>query len=242
MQAVERTLRVLSSVAAQSGPVTLGELADTTGLSLSTLHRYVHQLIDLGYLRLGPSKEISVGPRTMALGAAALGSDAMAPLVSSVLGGLSRSTGATSFVGQLVGNEVICTAMERGSNPLHLTVRIGQVIPVRSAASARAILAFTPSEALSSVWEQSGGKPGPELGAFERYLESIRDSGFDICDSELDDGVWAVAAPIRTKASNALYGSVAVAGPLSLFATEASRNLTIKQVIQASIDLSAPPI
>ena len=242
MQAVERTLHVLSSVAAQSGSITLAELSKVTDLSMSTLHRYVHRLIELGHLRSGPGKELSIGPATMALGAAALSSDSTASLISSVLGELSRGTGATSFVGRLVGNEVICTAMQEGANPLHLTVRIGQVIPVHQAAAARSLLAFASPAAVASVWDHSGGRPGAEFREFQGYLDRVRRDGFDVCDSELDEGVWAVAAPIRNEVTGSLYGSVAVAGPASLFATEESRTETIGRVILAASELSVTAI
>lgn len=242
MQAVERTLRILSSVATIDGSTTLKDLSSTTGLSMSTVHRYVHELIDLGYIRSNPDKRLSLGPKAVSLGALALSRDAVSNRIDSALDELSRLTRATSFIGQLAGDDVICTSMKSGTTALSLTVKVGELIPIRHAASARALLAFESADVVERVWLATGSKLGDDYQELLNKLGQVRSGGYDTCDSELDDGVWAVAAPIFGRTVDKVVGSVAVAGPVSLFADSESKNSTIKQVVDAASGLSGVPV
>jgi DNA-binding IclR family transcriptional regulator len=70
-----RVLDVVHLVA-QSGPITIAEIAERTGIPLSTAHRVVRAAVDLGCLdrrktcRGRTAAEYGVGPRTVALTAA----------------------------------------------------------------------------------------------------------------------------------------------------------------------------
>ncbi len=242
MQAVRRTLDVLSAVARLGGEgVSLSDLAKDTGLSPSTLHRYVSILIEMGYLRRSATKLLFVGGLTVALGASVYDADSIAVRIRSALRDLRTATGETSFASQLSGNEVVCIAMERGTNPLQLSVRVGQTIPPVHAASARAVLAFVEESVVEASWSRvDDGDSGPAgLRRFFSQLDTIRERGFDICNSEFDRGVWAVAAPVIPTVTEGLLGAVAVAGAAERFGTKAVRDATVQLVVAAAADLSA---
>ncbi len=242
MQAVKRTLRVLSAVAQLGGNgVSLSDLAKETGLSPSTVHRYITVLIEMGYLRRSSTKLLSLGGLSIALGASVYDPDALATRIRSTLESLRAATGETSFVSQLLGTEVLCIAMERGTNPLQLSVRVGQTIPPFHAASARVVLAFAEDSVVEASWERfsSGAADPGGLRRFFAQLETIRERRFDICDSEFDKGVWAVAAPVLSSVTDGMFGAVAVAGAAERFGTEAVRDATLKLVVDAASKLSS---
>ncbi|MEE9415694.1 MAG: IclR family transcriptional regulator [Acidimicrobiales bacterium] len=237
MQTVERTLVVLAAVASRSEAISLADLAESTELSLSTVHRYSSALVELGYLRRGADKRFTLGARGVALGAGAIDPEAIASRVQQVLQDLRSATGETSFASQLAGYEPICVAMERGTNPLQLSVRVGQTIPPLHAASARAILAFSEEDIVDKAFANASGVDAEPLD-FKRLLEQIRNRGFDICDSEFDEGVWAVAAPVLSGRTSELFGSITVAGSQVAFASAARRDEVIQLVLAASRSLS----
>lgn len=242
MQVVKRTLDVLSAVARLGGEgVSLSDLARDTGLSPSTLHRYVSVLIETGYIRRTSSKLLFLGGKSVALGASVYDPDALAVRIRLALGGLRAATGETSFASQLSGTEVVCIAMERGTNPLQLSVRVGQSIPPLHAASARAVLAFAEDSVVAASWSRSfNGEADPDgLRRFFAQLGTIRERGFDISDSEFDKGVWAVAAPILSSVTQELFGALAVAGAAERFGSKAVRDDTVQLVLEAAADVSA---
>ncbi len=239
MQAVQRTLLVLSTVASRPEAITITELAELTGLSVSTVHRYSAALVDIGYLRRNADKRFSLAGRGIALAAAASDPDAVSTRVRDSLRELRTATGETSFASQLAGHEVVCVAMERGTNPLQLSVRVGQTIPPLRAASARVVLAFTDQDVARNAFAKSSDASTENIDDFIARLAQIRSRGFDICDSEFDYGVWAVAAPVLTRDTGDLFASIAVAGSAAAFSSDERRETVIDLVISAAGVVSA---
>lgn len=239
MQAVKRAFDIVSSVARLGADgVSLSDLSDETGLPPSTLHRHVTVLVELGYLRRGASKLVSLGARSVALGASIYDPDALAGRTRAALRSLHAATRETSFASQLVGTDVVCVEMVPGAYPLQLSVRVGQTIPPLHAASARAVLAYADQAVAEASWAGSADG-GDRLEEFLDQLHGIRARGYDICDSEFDHGVWAVAAPVISVATGELYGALAVAGAADRFKTSTARTRTIDLVVEAAAALSS---
>lgn len=241
MQPVHRTLQLLTAVSS-AGPegISISELSNLTGLSPSTIHRYVTEMRDAGYLQRGPNRELSLAGRALALGAVGRGYNGMQDRLRSALDGLRSATGETSFASQLAGTNVVCIAMEPGTYPLQLSVKVGQTIPPLHAASARAVLAYVDKSIVADCWAQlSGIERDITLTAFHDQLGQIRDRGYDICDSEFDHGVWAVAAPVFLKDSHQLFGALAIAGAAERFNSESTRSETIDLVVDTAKKLAA---
>lgn len=243
MLVVERTLSVLTAVAQLGGRgVGLIELGKETELSPSTLHRHVTSLLDTGYLQRQPgSKALDLGGRALALGAIWLDPASAHARVRSGVAELGEKLGETAFASQLAGDEIVCVGMQRGSNPLHLTVGLGQTIPPERAASARVILANIPREQALAVLDASPSCSDTERDALAERLEDIRDRGYDTCDDELDAGVWAVAAPVCYPDGSGVFGALAIAGPSKRFSTDLERTSAIDQTVKIASRVSELP-
>src|SRR5699024_12396807 len=93
--------------------------------------------------------------------------------------------------------------------PSRLFVRVGQTMPLNAAASARVLLAWRDPEEVRQVLSRSAllrfmqGTPVSIDEVFS-HLQLIRSRGYDICDSELDDSVWAVAAALPPSTRDAV--------------------------------------
>ncbi|MPZ97569.1 MAG: helix-turn-helix domain-containing protein, partial [Propionibacteriales bacterium] len=107
VQSVQRTFDVLEALAA-SGPVGLSQLATESGLPLTTIHRLVRTLVDLGYVRQLPSRQYSLGPRLIYLGESSsrlLGTWARPHLAT-----LVDTLGETANLAMLDGDQVVYVA------------------------------------------------------------------------------------------------------------------------------------
>lgn len=72
-RSVDRTLDLLECFITDEKELSLTEISDKTGLSLSTVHRLVNALLNRQYLiRNEDNKKYFLGPKIMQLGAAAL--------------------------------------------------------------------------------------------------------------------------------------------------------------------------
>jgi IclR family acetate operon transcriptional repressor len=165
------------------------------------MHRILKTLADENFVTRSPvNKKYFLGVGAKNLGKT---NDFGSLLVSPPLQLLdaARTSGETTFLTQLVGKRIVCVSMVESHHSLRLFVRIGQEMPIYPAASARSILAFVDDQLLGSILIEQDGitatGDGPRNNLhFLAHLEHIREQGFDVCDNELDDDVWAVSAPI----------------------------------------------
>jgi len=71
-----------------------------------------------------------------------------------------------------------------------------------------------------------------------RHLALVRDRGFDVCDKEMPDHEWAVAAPLRD-VTGKVRASIAVVAPLATVGDVARRARLQSAVLKAAEEISA---
>lgn len=243
MQPVVRALRILTTVADNHGGLGLQELADALDLAPSTIHRLTGVLEQQGYLvRTPKDKRFLLGPAVRGL-VASTSSEYLRRAAEPRLSQLNRLTGETTFLAELVGGQVVCFAILQGTRPLRLFVHLGRALPLHAAASARAILAFQDEETVSALLDTAEftrwtPRTITDRAALEQHLRLVRDRGFDLCDDEMQNHEWAVAAPLRDLTGK-VRASVAVAAPLASVAEASRRDALQVAVLEAAAEISA---
>lgn len=141
-----------------------------------------------------------LGPGAHELGQAA--GPRQSPLASAheAVAEAGKASGETTFLCELSGSRAVCLALTESSYPLRTFVRVDQSMPLHAAASARVLLAWRDTEEVqrllgegpfSTFTKDKPRSPGEVLD----HLELVRSRGFDICESELDEDVWAISVP-----------------------------------------------
>ena len=243
MQPVVRALRILRAIADSSGGLGLQELADTLELPVSTVHRLLGVLeAEKFVLRTPKGKRFLLGPAVRSL-LASTSSDLLRRVAQPAMLRLNRSTGETVFLAELVGKEVICVALSEGTRPLRLSVRLGHALPLHAAAGARVILGSLDEDDAASLlagvdftrWTPRTITDPAEL---RRHLSLVRERGYDVCDDEMDNHVWAVAAPIR-ELTGSVRAALTVVAPLPTVG-DAARRLHLQEAVRdAAAEVSA---
>jgi IclR family acetate operon transcriptional repressor len=238
MQVVIRSLRVLSLVAEhRTDGLTLSEIASTLDLPISTIHRIVTLLIEEDYVRRdirtlcffpGPKLAEITGPPLQT---------SMLERLNPHLRSLSAAFNETVFATQLVGFQAICVAMVTSKRPLHLSVYIGHELPLHAAASARVLLAFQPEDESRALLEpypftRFTDETPRSVEDVMQHLKEVRARGYDICQNELDQNVWAVAVPIRY--GDQVIASMTLATPLERSPQGSMRDWTIQRMLAAA--------
>lgn len=243
MQVVVRALQVLQALAATPRGLTLQELHERLDVPVGSMHRMLATLSEHGFVARSPSnRRYFLGPATRQLteqnhdGHTALAAPYPA-LVSA-----AEDSGETVFLTELVGDRAVCIALVPGQHPLRLFVRIGQEMPLHAAASSRTILAYHNDNDARRLLA------GYRLTAFTKdtpttvdqvleHLALVRARGYDVCDDELDHGVWAVSAPIFT-ATERVNTSVTLAAAATRLRDPLERAKATQSVLAAARTMS----
>jgi DNA-binding IclR family transcriptional regulator len=242
MQPVVRSLRLLSVLADSGGGLGLQELADALELPVSTVHRLTSVLEDEGYLfRTPKTKKFILGPSVRRL-VASTTSDYIRRVAEPTVAALNRATGETVFLAELVGTEVVCFAIVQGTRALRLFVHLGRTLPLHAAASARAILAYLDEATVASLldgleYTQWTPRTITDRAELVRHLAGARARGYDICDDEMEDHVWAVAAPLYD-GSGQVRASIAVVVPLPSVGDPTRRSSLQSALLAAANEIS----
>jgi DNA-binding IclR family transcriptional regulator len=217
-QAVERALTVLHGVEADDDGVGVTELAQRTGLTVSTTHRLARALTEAGLLIQNPRTErYQLGPALIALGRKAeqrLGFQQALPLLKE----LAVATGESINLGIRAGNDVRIVLVVESSQPLRFSQEPGSRIPLHVSAMGKCLLAD--SGASGDIDDQIArlGELTPathrtitDPDRLRAELELVRERGWALNDEERNTGVRAIAAPVR--GPDGVIAAVAVQGP-----------------------------
>lgn len=245
MQVVVRALSVLRVLSGERRGLTMGEIAERLDVPLASMHRVLGVLRDERFVTRSPSnRRYFLGPAARELA----GNDASreSPLVKphEAVAVASRVTGETVFLSELVGGMVVCLALAESRHPLRLFVRVGQEMPLHAAAAARVLLAGLTSIEARNLLERHAplthftDETPVTVDQVIDHLSLIRTRGFDVCSSELDENVWAVAAPVRSSIDE-VVASVTLAAPLHRIDHAAAQMRARDAVLAAAATMSA---
>lgn len=201
MQVVVRALRTLTALSEAQKGLTLQELHEALGVPVGSMHRLLATLAAEEYVTRSPlNRKYFLGRAARALDPGRRLESSLVPAPPAVSTAAATS-GETVFVTELIAGVAVCVSLVEARHPLRLFVRIGQEMPLNAAASARVILAYQEPGLAQDLIAHSPlrsftADTPVTAEAILSHLGRVRAQGFDVCDSELDPNVWAVAAPI----------------------------------------------
>ncbi|MFE5212078.1 IclR family transcriptional regulator [Streptomyces sp. NPDC056600] len=210
-QALERGLAILTALADGRRPLGLVELADATGLSKSTCHRYVASLVALRYLEQEDGgRKYLLGPAAMHLGMAAVGTLDVARVGARSVQALADETNHTVSLTVLDGADIVYVDRRRPSRAgfrIELNVQIGTRLPAYCTSMGKVLLAYRDPASVRAVLDRIDlARRGPRtITAREELvaaLAEIRRTGLALNDQELTAGLRSVAVPVRDRHGN----------------------------------------
>jgi DNA-binding IclR family transcriptional regulator len=202
IQVLERATRLLDALAAQSEPVALKDLAQTTGLHPSTTHRILNDLVLARYVERVDNGLYQLGMRLLELGSLVRGRLNVREAAIDAMRDLHLLTGQTVNLSVQRGDEIVYIDRawsERsgmqvvraigGRAPLHLTSN-GKLF--LSAADPRQVRTYASRTGLTGSTRNSI----TELNKLEQELARVRELGYARDNEELEMGVRCIAAGI----------------------------------------------
>ena len=205
-QSLERGLAILGCFTPEHPILGIADIADELGMSRSTTHRYVTTLLALGYLEQGRSRKYRLGLRVTDLGMSALNATGLREHVQPYLQELRQRSGFTVALAVFDGGEALLVdrarSWRRAQRETDLGLQPGSRLPAYCTAMGKVLLAYLPGPVLDEVLSQVKlARRGPNTITNKQglriELERIAEDGLAVDDQELNDGLVAIAAPVR---------------------------------------------
>lgn len=197
--------------------LTLSQLAEGTGMPISTASRLARLLEERGLASRRPDKRFVPGPALLALGLRAL---RLLPTehYRAAIADLGRSTGESVSAGVLIGDEIVLVARHESAHPLRVVATIGDVIAPHLSAMGKAILSTLSEQRRLEIIRRALGPSGIAVAeALTEELERAASEGFARDEEVFAVGLRCIAAPVRGPGGEA-HGALSVAGPSTRFA------------------------
>lgn len=213
VQSVARAFRVLEAVAEFAPEASLADVARSTGLAQSTVHRLLRTMMADGYVR-------QTEERGYALGAAliSLGNRATPPLVlraHPLMVELEELAQETVNLAVLDGDRIAYVGQVPSRHQMRMFTEIGHRVLPHSAGVGKAILATLPEARVRGIVASTGlprftSTTLTDVDALLADLREVRRRGFAIDDGEHEVGVRCIAVPLPGSSPPA---AISISGP-----------------------------
>lgn len=238
-----KALTILEALSQDTGYFGISQISAATGLSPSTVHRVLHELVAANYVKKHERiKKYGIGTEALTLASRLMRSS---DLISSARPEMERLNSAcleTVHLFGLTGMEAIYLSKVQTKHPIGLLSTVGRKNPVYCTSGGKAIAAFMPEEWLDNYLEQVPLVPltSTTITTEEGFREEMRlthNRGYALDNGEHHAHVICVAAPVLDRSGLAV-ASVSVAAPGERFPLEMAEALA-PQVVACAQAISA---
>lgn len=203
VQSLERGLAIMRAFSATRPSMTVSEIAQEVGLTRAAVRRFLLTLTELGYVYC-KNNRFELTPRVLELGYAYLSALSFPDVALPRLEQLVSETGEASEGAILDRGDIVYVVRVPGPALMTISVTIGARRPAYATAMGRVLLAHLPADELD---EYLGRHPlAPVLprtitddARFREELERVRKDGYALVNQELEEGLIAVAVPVRDR-------------------------------------------
>jgi IclR family pca regulon transcriptional regulator len=238
VQSLDRGLAVIRAFGPDRERLSLSEVARATGLTRAAARRFLLTLVKLGYVR-SDGREFSLRPRVLELGYAYLSGltlpEVAAPHVEELVARLRES----SSISVLDGHQIVYVVRVPTKRIMTVAISVGTRFPAYATSMGRVLLAALSEDDLSRylaevTLEPLTSRTVTDESRLRAILAEVAQQGHAIVDQELEEGLRAVAAPIRGAAD---VGMAAI--NVSAHASRVSEAAMRAQILPALLETAA---
>lgn len=217
---IERYFQIIEIVAASQDGLTLAEISQIANLPKPSAHRLVKALQELGVLISDETwyKKFRIGPYMRRILQLCVEPEKEAAFAQMTVDRLASELGETAYVVRMDHDSIRSIARSAPDQGHRLHVLPGDLLPAHAAASAKAILAFqddvTVARFLQPPLDALTPRTKTDISAVIAEFSEIRETGFAICDREIDENILAFACPVHIGAIGVIH-AVGVTGPVT---------------------------
>jgi IclR family pca regulon transcriptional regulator len=242
VQSLERGLSVIRAFDADHTELTLSEVAAATGVTRAAARRFLLTLAQLGYVR-ADGRYFSLTARVLELGFAYLSSLSLPDIAEPHLESLVAEVNESSSVSVLDGADVVYVARVPTSRIMTVVISVGTRFPAYCTSMGRVLLAGLPDDALESYLdgvrlEPLTSRTVTSAAALRGEIAKARAQGYSLVNQELEDGLRAIAAPVRDR-SGRVIAAVNVSAHASRTSLEVMRRDLLPPLLKTAARIEA---
>jgi len=201
VQSLDRGLAVIRAFGPDRERLSLSEVARATGLTRAAARRFLLTLVKLGYVR-SDGREFSLRPRVLELGYAYLSGLAMPEIAAPHLEELVAKLRESSSISVLDGHHIVYVARVPTKRIMTVAISVGTRFPAFATSMGRVLLAAMSEEEFERYlaeanFESLTDRTVTDPANLREIVREVARQGYAIVDQELEEGLRAVAAPIR---------------------------------------------
>jgi IclR family pca regulon transcriptional regulator len=203
VQSLERGLAVIRAFDGDHPQLTLSEVARRSGLTRAAARRFLHTLVELGYVRTD-GRLFSLRPRVLELGYAYLSGLSLPEVAQPHMEQLVAQIGESCSISVLDGGDVVYVARVSTKRIMTVAISVGTRFPAYATSMGRVLLAAQPPAARAAYLRTVRLEPLTPLTITDPAqlavtLESIAQQGFALLDQELEEGLRSIAVPVHDR-------------------------------------------
>jgi len=238
---LERGLRLLQLFDRTRKFLTAAEMARALAIPRSTAFRIAQTLEFLGFLERDGDR-YRVGPAVLRLGFEYIASLEVSELARPLVERLRDETGLSAQLVIRDGREVVVALKASPPSTFASNVTVGTRLPVHATILGRILLGDADDQALGTLYPESAlpqtSQHSPRtLAELRRLVAEDRARGYAVSESFFEQGISAIAAPVRGEAGR-IVAAVSVTAQRPSLEPRAYRERLVGQVLGAAAELS----
>ncbi|MGH3758076.1 IclR family transcriptional regulator domain-containing protein [Actinophytocola sp.] len=242
VQSLERGLSVIRAFDHEHPELTLSEVAASTGVTRAVARRFLLTLASLGYVR-SDGRFFSLTAKVLELGYAYLSSLSLPDVAEPHLEALVGEVNESSSVSVLDGQDVVYVARVPVSRIMTVSISVGTRFPAYATSMGRVLLAGLPEPELAAYLssvrlERLTARTVSSVAALRGELARVRGQGWALVNQELEEGLRALAVPIRDRTGK-VVAAVNVSAHASRTSLEAMRRDLLPPLLKAAARVEA---
>ncbi|HEX9032698.1 MAG TPA: IclR family transcriptional regulator [Streptosporangiaceae bacterium] len=242
VQSLDRGLAVIRAFGPDRERLSLSEVARATGLTRAAARRFLLTLVKLGYVR-SDGREFSLRPRVLELGYAYLSGLALPEVALPHLEDLSAKLHESSSISVLDGHQIVYVARVPTKRIMTVAISVGTRFPAFATSMGRVLLAaMSPAELdqylAEATFEPFTAQTVTDPEQIRQVLRDVARQGYAIVDQELEEGLRAIAVPIRG-ASGAVTAALNVSAHARRLSPDAMRAELLPFMLETARQIEA---
>jgi DNA-binding IclR family transcriptional regulator len=238
---LERGLRILQLFDRSRKVLGAAEMARALQIPRSTAFRIAQTLEHLGFL-VRENEAYRVGPAVLRLGFEYIASLEFTELARPVVERLRDESGYSAQLVIRDGQEVVVVLKAMAQTTFSSNVNVGTRMPAHATILGRVLLADADDRSLAALYPGAtlpkvSSKSPKSLGELKRLLREDRARGYAVSESFFEQGISAVAAPVRD-GTGAVIAAISITAQRPNLEPTELRERLVKQVLRAARDLS----
>jgi IclR family transcriptional regulator, pca regulon regulatory protein len=234
VQSLQRGLAVIRAFDADHPALSLSEVARATGLARAAARRFLLTLVELGYMR-ADGRLFRLSPRVLELGRPYLASLTLPEVALPHLRDLVADVRESATVAVLDGDDIVYVAHAPAKRIMSISITIGARDPGFATSLGRVLLAAQSEEWLDGYLARVELAPITartlsDPARLRAELGRVHRQGFALVDQELEEGLRALAAPIRDEEGE-VTSAVNLAVHTSRWSVEAIRHELLPRLL-----------